>query len=135
MAPPQRIPCMNDTPTAQATSARKMAQLFTFLASNSPLVDAASDGAMVNLLTQAVVHLHLFLNRDTSVQFVTLQSKIGLGPLNSGARVASEAAIIQEQSTKRRFVVVFQNQLFTGDPSIFPVSRVVDAAIASFLYP
>jgi hypothetical protein len=133
--PPQRIPCMNDTPVAQATSARQMARLFTFLASNSPLVDAASDGAMVNLLTQATARLHLFLNRDTSVQFVTLRSKIGLGPLNNGTRVASEAAIIQENSLGRRFVVVFQNQPFTGDSSIFPVSQVVDATITSFLFP
>jgi hypothetical protein len=133
--PPQRVPCVNDTPVAQATSVRQMARLFTFLARNAPLVDGVSDGAMVNMLTQAVVRLHLFLNRDTTVQFVTLQSKIGLGPLNNGARVASEAAIIQENSTQKQFVVVFQNQRFVNDASIQPVSRVVDATIAGFLFP
>jgi hypothetical protein len=133
--PPQRIPCVNDTPVAQATSALQMARLFTFLAGNAPLVDGVSDAAMVNMLTQAVARLHIFLNRDTSVQFVTLQSKIGLGPLNNGATVASEAAIIQENSTGRRFVAVFQNQPFVNDASILPISSIVDATIASFLFP
>jgi hypothetical protein len=69
------------------------------------------------------------------VQFVTLQSKIGLGPLNNGTSVASEAAIIRENLTERLFVVVFQNQPFVNDASIRPVSRIVDATIASFLLP
>ena len=125
---------MNDTPVAQGTSVRQMARLFTFLAGNAPLVDGVSDGAMLNLLSQAVARLHLLLNRDTSVQFVTLQSKIGLGPLNNGTSVASEAAIIRENSTGRLFGVVFQNQPFVNDASIRPVSRIVDATIASFLF-
>jgi hypothetical protein len=133
--PPQRIPCVNDTPVAQATSVMQMARLFTGLAGPTVLVDVASDTFMLELLQAAVVRLHLFLNRDTSVQFVTTQSKIGLGPLNSGATVASEAAVIQENSTGRRFVVVFQNQPFVNDASIKPVSGVVDATIASFLFP
>ena len=133
--PPQRIPCVNDTPVAQATSALQMARLFTLLAGDIALVDGPSDGAMINLLTEAVVRLHFFLNRDTSVQFVTTQSKIGLGPVNSGAIVASEAAIVQENTTGRRFVVVFQNQRFVNDASIRPISGIVDATIASFLFP
>ncbi len=133
--PPQRIPCVNDTPVAQATSAMQMALLFTLLAGNRFLVDDVSDAAMIDLLTQAVVRLHFFLNRDTSVQFVTLQSKIGLGPLNSGPTVASEATILQENSTGRRFVAVFQNQPFLNDASLLPISRIVDATIASFLFP
>jgi hypothetical protein len=133
--PPQRIPCVNDTPVAQATSVRQMARLFTFLAANEPLVDGGSNGAMVNLLTQAVLRRHFFLSRDTSVQFVPLQSKIGLGPLNNGTQVASEAAIIGENSTQRRFVVVFQNQPFVNNASILPISRIVDSTIASFLFP
>lgn len=132
--PPQRIPCMNDTPAAQATSVRQMARLFVFLAGDAPLVDAASDGAMLNLLGQAVLRNHWFLNRDPSVQFVTTESKIGLGPLNNGTSVASEAAIVRENSTGRRFVVVFQNRAFAGNASILPVSRVVDGTIASFLF-
>jgi hypothetical protein len=154
--PPQRIPCVNDTPVAQATSAFQMARLFTFLAAgpgaagapgvdpgrapdpgNTPLVDAASDEAMLKLLFNAVdvPRLHLFLNRDTSVQFVTFQSKIGLGPVNSGTKVASEAAIIKEASAGRRFVAVFQNRAFVNDSSIVPVSQVIDATIANFLFP
>lgn len=138
--PPQRIPCVNDTPVAQATSALQMARLFTFLAAstvadNTPLVGAVSDVAMRDLLFRAVERLHLFLNRDTAVGFVTTQSKIGLGPLNNGTTVASEAAIIQENATGRRFVVVFQNKSFVNDASLVPVSQVVDATIASFLFP
>jgi hypothetical protein len=132
--PPQRIPCSNDGPTAQGTSAYQMAKLFTLLA-DSQLVDPTSDGTMLNLLQRAVINLHLFLNRDTTVGYVTLHSKIGLGPVNAGFSVASEALIVQENSTNRQFVVVFQNRRFTNDASIFPVARAVDAAIASFLFP
>lgn len=132
--PPQRIPCSNDGPTAQGTSAYQMAKLFTLLV-DSNLVDPASDAAMLNLLQQAVINLHLFLNRDTSVQYVTLQSKIGLGPVNAGFSVASEALIVRENSSNRQFVVVFQNQRFANDASVFPVARVIDATIAAFLFP
>lgn len=132
--PPQRIPCVNDTPVAQATSVRQMARLFTFLASNSTLVDGASDGAMINMLKKAAINRHLFLNRDPSVQFVTTQSKIGAGPVNGGFDVASEAAVIHENSTGRTFVVVFQNQRFVNDASLKPISQIVDATIAEFLF-
>jgi hypothetical protein len=92
---------------------------------------------MLKLLFNAVdvPRLHLFLNRDTSVQFVTFQSKIGLGPVNSGTKVASEAAIIKEASAGRRFVAVFQNRAFVNDSSIVPVAQVIDATIANFLFP
>ncbi|TGV96554.1 serine hydrolase, partial [Mesorhizobium sp. M2E.F.Ca.ET.154.01.1.1] len=132
--PPQRISCSNDGPTAQGATAYQMAKLFTLLL-DAQLVDPASDAAMLNLLQQAVVRLHLFLNRDTTVQYVTTHSKIGLGPVNAGFAVASEALIIQENTTQRQFVVVFQNQPFATDPSVFPVARVVDATIASYLFP
>lgn len=132
--PPQRIPCTNDTPTAQGTTAYQMAKLFTLLLDNQ-LVDPSSDAAMLGLLQQAAINLHLFLNRDTTVQYVTTHTKIGLGPVNGGFTVASEALIVQENSTARQFVVVFQNQPRVNDASVFPVSRVVDAAIASFLFP
>ncbi|MGV9673066.1 hypothetical protein ACWDPV_21135 [Gordonia sp. NPDC003504] len=132
--PPQRIPCSNDGPTAQGASAYQMAKLCTLLA-DSELVDPGSDAAMLDLLQRAVINLHLFLNRDTTVEYVTLHSKIGLGPVNAGFSVASEALIVQENSTGRRFVVVFQNQRFVNDPSVFPVARMVDATIAGFLFP
>lgn len=132
--PPQRIPCSNDGPTAQGATAYQMAKLFTLLL-DAQLVDPTSDAAMLNLLQQAVVRLHLFLNRDTTVQYVTTHSKIGLGPVNAGFAVASEALIIQENTTERQFVVVFQNQPFATDPSVFPVARTVDATIASYLFP
>lgn len=133
--PPQRIPCTNDTPTAQGTSGYQTAKLFTLL-SDSVLVDPVSDAAMRDLLQQAVINLHLLLNRDTSVGYVTLRSKIGLGPVNTGAgTVASEALIVQENSTSRQFVVFFQNQRWAGDASVFPVARAVDTAIAAYLFP
>ncbi|CAN7717823.1 class A beta-lactamase-related serine hydrolase [Rhizobium rhizogenes] len=132
--PPQRIPCSNDGPTAQGATAYQMAKLFTLLA-DSQLVDPAGDAAMRDLLQQAILRLHLFLNRDTTVQYVTLYSKIGLGPVNAGFSVASEALVVQENTTNRQFVVVFQNQPRASDVSIFPVARVIDATIASFLFP
>lgn len=131
--PPQRIPCSNDGPTAQGTAAYQMAKLFTLLV-DAQLVDPTSDAAMLDLLQQALLGLHLFVNGDTSVQYVTLHSKIGLGPVNGGFRVASEALVIRENSTHRLFVVVFQNQPFVNDASVFPVARVIDATIASFLF-
>ncbi|WP_202313240.1 MULTISPECIES: serine hydrolase [unclassified Mesorhizobium] len=133
--PPQRIACLNDTPVAQATSVREMARLYALLFDRS-LVDGVSDEAMLNLLFQALLppRLHLLLNRTVDVQFVTLHSKIGLGPLNNGTQVASEGAIIRENSTERFFVVVFQNLRFVNDASIVPMSRIVDETLASFLF-
>lgn len=137
--PPQRIPCVNDTPTAQGTSVRQMARLFTFLAGDAPLVDGPSDDAMVDLLTKAVQRGHTFLDRDPTVQFSMLQSKIGFGSVHTGTpsqqAVASEAAIVRENSTGSRFVLVFQNRPFANNASIKPVSQVFDAAIAAFLFP
>jgi hypothetical protein len=135
--PPQRIPCLNDTPVAQATSARQMARLFTLLFDKQLIADGVSDDAMLNLLLQAILppRVHLLLNRDTTVGYVTLNSKIGLGPLNSGPQVASEAAVLRENSTGRSFIAVFQNQRFVNDASIQPISRIVDDTLASFLFP
>lgn len=134
--PPQRIPCVNDESTAQGTSVRQMARLFTFLAGPDPLVDAASDAAMLNLLFQAVQRTHFFLSRDDAhVQFRTRHSKIGVGPLKSGTMVASEAAIVREDGTGRDFVVVFQNRSPGDNTSLASVSQVVDATIANFLFP
>jgi hypothetical protein len=134
--PPQRIACVNDTPVAQATSVREMARLYTLLFDRA-LIGEASDEAMLKLLQEAILppRLHLLLNRTIDVQYVTLHSKIGLGPLNNGTTVASEGAIIRESATERFFVVVFQNLHFVGDASIAPMSRVVDDTLASFLFP
>lgn len=154
--PPQRVPCVNDTPVAQATSALQMARLFAFLASspgaggapgvgtgadeapdtdNTPLVDPASDLAMLVYLFRAAERRHVFLSHDPDVQFITFQSKNGLGPVNNGTTVASEAAIIKEPTSGRRFVAVFQNRVFPDDAATLPISQVVDTTIANFLFP
>ncbi|USQ85733.1 hypothetical protein NFX46_19390 [Streptomyces phaeoluteigriseus] len=126
-------------PTAQGTSVRQTARLFTFLAGDAPLVDGPSDEAMLDLLTKAVQRRHTFLDRDTTVQFGLLQSKIRFGSVHTGTptqqAVASEAAIVQENSTGSRFVLVFQDLPFANSASIKPVSQVFDAAIAAFLFP
>ncbi|MGX1274834.1 hypothetical protein [Streptomyces phaeoluteigriseus] len=49
--------------------------------------------------------------------------------------MASEAAIVQENSTGSRFVLVFQNLPFANKTSTKPVSQVFDAAMAVFLFP
>lgn len=144
--PPERIPSVNDGGVAQpgglapggvaqGTSLRQMAKLFTLL-SDRNLVGTASDNAMLHLLEEAVRQGHFFLNRDTSVGYVTLNSKLGLGPLKNGTQVASEAAIIRENTTGRFFVAAFQNRQFVNDTaSIFPISQIFDTAVASFLFP
>ncbi|MCG7205179.1 hypothetical protein [Streptomyces arenae] len=140
---PRRIPCVNDTgPVAQATSARQMARLFTFLggrslagAQNTPLVDGDSDEAMLDLLRQAVLNRHSMLDQDTTVNFDMVFSKVGQGPLNTGAVVCSEAAIIDERSTGRRFVAVFQNRVGTTSAQLKPVSQLVDTTLVNFLFP
>lgn len=129
--PPQRIPCVNDTPTAQGTSAYQMAKLFTLLFDRN-LVEPGSDDVMLDLLRRAVGHT--FLNRDPSVNFSTLHSKIGLGPVNAGHNVASEALVIQENATFRKFVVVFLNQKIVADSSVFPIARVVDETIVNYIF-
>jgi hypothetical protein len=135
--PAQRIPSVNDGLVAQATSARHLVRLFALLLDRKLVGDGVSDDAMLNLLQQAIVppRVHLFLNRDVDVQYVTLHTKIGSGDLKAGGKVASEAAIVRELSTDRFFVVVFQNQRFTNDASIKPISQLVDATIAAFLFP
>jgi hypothetical protein len=135
---PQRIPSLNDGQVAQATTVREMAKLFTLLVNTPPLVGPQSSAAMLHLLEEAARRGHLFLNRQIAgvqVNFVTINSKIGLAALKDGRRVASEAAVLRELSTGNTFVVVFQNQIFVNDTSITPIAQVVDDAIASFLFP
>ncbi len=130
--PAQRIPCVNDTPVAQATSVRQMARLFTLLVGGELIEDGSSDAAMVKLLEEAFVANFLFLDADPSIHYVTQANKIGEGPVNSGPPPVGSEALIVEFSG-RLFVVAFQNlRLFQKPDSVFPVARVVDKTIAAF---
>ena len=129
---PQKIPSVNDDLVAQATSVRQMARLFTLLQKRE-LIDPVSDGAMVDLLERAVKRGHIWLNRDTTVAYKPISSKIGVGSLKIGPTVISEALVVQQTTPSRLFVVVYQNVRLEQNPaSIFPIARIVDKTIASF---
>ncbi len=132
--PPQRIPCVNDTPVAQATSANQMARLLTLMLDGSLVGDGVGDEAMRGLLEEAFVNHLFWLEADPTIHFTTQATKIGEGAVNSGPPlVASEALVIEETSTGRTFVVVFQNLRLAQKPaSVFAVARVVDQTIAAF---
>jgi hypothetical protein len=140
--PAQRIPSVNDGAVAQGMSARQMARLFTLLQEgklmprpsgeeDKPPLKPNTD--MQKMLELAVGKGNYLLTKGTSVGYETLQSKMGYGPLKSGAVVASEALVVKERSTTRQFVVVFQNVKYNENPaSLAPIAQIIDQTIAAF---
>jgi hypothetical protein len=120
--PVVRIPSLNDGPSAQAMTCFDMANLYallfekTTIDSRSPdsicdemlaLLADATVGADPSWLTAGVRPGVTGLSSDFSVT----HTKIGLGPLNAGGDVASEATIVQHNPTGKKFIVVWQNAL------------------------
>ena len=59
-------------------------------------------------------HARQHLN-GLGADFAITHSKIGLGPLNAGGDVASDAAILNHNGTGQQFIVVWQNLPHTND--------------------
>jgi hypothetical protein len=125
------INSINDGQVAQCMSTNMMARMYAHIFDRS-LVDNQSSGQTQGLLAAAVQNGHFYLSRTPGVGFATFATKIGIGPLKSGALVASEASIIKDVASSRHFVTVWQNQVHVSDASIAPVSRIVGDTIRAF---
>jgi hypothetical protein len=128
--PPQRIPSVNDGGTAQGTSVHQMARLLTKLL-DLKLVSDEADREMMGMLRRAAENNLILLGKAPNLNYTTTASKIGIGNLNAGGEVLSEALVVEENETSRLFVVVYQNVLSKG-PGVTPVAQIVNQTIANF---
>ena len=129
--PAFRIPCMNDTTTAQGATALQLARLFTLM-NDGTLVGALSSGEMLDLLTTSVAAGEVYSTRGQRVNFTAVHAKLGRGQLNNagsdnGKDVLSEAAIL-EHSSGRRFAVAWLNLIWgsSWEPVSLTLSRTFD---------
>jgi hypothetical protein len=142
--PAIRVPSVNDGPSAQATTCFDMARLYALLVEGNTLDSRSSDSIsveMLDLLAAAQSGLDasfLTTGRRQGVDglgagFTITHTKIGLGPLNAGGEVASEATILRHDASGRRFIVVWQNLLNLIDrhnAMSFMVRRTIENFIA-----
>ena len=136
--PPVRIPCVNDTDTAQGTTTFDMANLYAHVL-NGTLIDPISStdiGAHLQV-TAAAGPDASFMDETRRPElparnFKVTHTKVGSGPLKDGRTVLSEGTVVKHRSTGRRFIAVWQNT-FRDDDSVFAMGFVVDKAIELFL--
>lgn len=121
-----RINSMNDGKVAQATTAFKMAELFTLLWDKKLFDDPAhpnSSSEMLNRLTGDFTWTgHELPLKDDTVT----HSKVGHGPLKKGGGVYSEAYILK--SKKQTYVVVWQN--YSDNRPFEPIAKVIKETIS-----
>jgi hypothetical protein len=134
-----RIPSSNDGLVAQATTTFDLANMIAHIL-NGTLVDASSSGQMLAILATTAAagadpSFMDFTRRPTfpARSFTVTHTKIGVGPLKTGATVASEGSIVEHAETGRQFVVVWQNSLNDLN-SLFAVGSVVERTIEHFLF-
>jgi hypothetical protein len=134
-----RIDSMNDGPVAQATTTFDLANMYAHMLAGS-LVDPASCAQMLTLLRNAQAGVDpSFLDgvrrpNTGSTSLLPTHTKIGVGPLKSGAVVASEGTFVLDPPSGRQFLVVFQNTVNDDDSlraMTFPVERTIAAVIGS----
>lgn len=111
---------MNDGPSAQSTTTVDMARLLALIVEGSILdshsidgiasdmrqllADARSVGDSSWMTTGARQHIN-----GLGAGFTITHTEIGLGGLNAGGEVASEATVLTHYGTGQQFVVVWQN--------------------------
>lgn len=134
-----RIESVNDGPVAQATTTFDLANMYAHMLAGS-LVDPASCAQMLTLLRSAQAGVDpSFLDGvrrpgTGSTSLLVTHTKIGLGPLKSGAIVASEGTFVLDPPSGRQFLVVFQNCSNDNDSlraMTFLVERVVAAVVGA----
>ena len=131
-----RVASLNDQGVAQATTTDQMARLFALIA------DGALPGSteMQALLEQAGRWFHNPAEPPeiwgAGEPVRVTHAKVGLGPLKSGASVASEGEIVLEKSKNARFAVTWQN-LKGGATrtNLQAVAKVIKDAIEAFVGP
>lgn len=137
--PAVRIHSENDDDVAQATTCFDMANLYAHMFQQT-LVDSGSSTEMLNMLfvTAAVGDDPSYLDYNRRQlpprNFAVTHSKIGSGPLKTGAIVISDAAIVEfivSSGVGKRFIVVFQNS-FADNDSVYAMGSIVDRTIELF---
>jgi hypothetical protein len=144
-----RVPCVNDRTSKQAATCLDLAYMFTQLEINALVSDPAAagtdaNGEMKTLLSNALPMSNLgrWLTRNPTVTstYSIVRSKIGFGTLGTTGDcntedncVKSEAMIIERTTSKRTFVVVWQNVLDPGkrgDNDYARIHAIIQATIA-----
>lgn len=127
--PAIRIGCVNDGTTAQGATALQLVRMLTLL-NDRTLVGALSSQEMLDLLATTLGTGEIFSTRADGLNFTAVCGKIGLGPLQTGKQVLSEASIL-EHTSGRRFAVGWQN-LLQGD-GLGPISFTLRDTFAGYL--
>lgn len=141
--PAVRVPSVNDGPSAQATTTIDMARLVALLVEGNTLDSSSTDGIssdMRALLADAQsVGDSSWMTTGArpgydglGAGFTITHSKIGLGPLNKGGDVASEATLFTHDDTGQGFLVVWQNVRNVAD-SQNAISFLVGRTALNFL--
>jgi len=133
--PPVRVPCVNDTPTAQGITCFDTANLYAHLLQGTLTGSNANCSSMLALLSEAAGFDSAFLDwirRGLPPKsYQVNQTKIGIGTRVGRKNVLSEATVLTHVPTGRRFIAVLQN---IEDPGVLDVpATLVDTAINSFV--
>ena len=126
-----RIRSVNDDGSAQAATALALVRLFTLIV-DGRLVSEMPSQQMSSLLGKAVAAHEVFIDRASDLDFAVTLTKVGLGPLKTGASVWSETSLITHQSG-RKFVVAWQNFTATNQDGFDPIGHVVRDTIDAYL--
>lgn len=142
--PAARIPTLNDGPSAQATTVRHLARMFTLLFTDR-LIGPLSGAGMKDLLGRAGKWFHWDDNFapiwPPNSRFLATHGKVGNGPMKTPGLIGlSEAVKVRDTLRRREFVVVWQNVQDTkdanGNPvrrSFEPVAQLIEATISAFV--
>lgn len=141
--PAVRVPSSNDGPSAQATTTVDMARFLALLIEGTTLDSRGVDGIaddMRGLLAEAqLVGDSSWMTTGARPGYLGLgpgltitHCKIGLGNLNAGGDVASEATVLTHDSTGQQFIVVWQNVPNLADPQN-AISFLVARTVLNFL--
>jgi hypothetical protein len=134
--PDVRIDSDNDGKVAQAMTCVDMANLCAHIVQRTLVSDEASTEMSKLWFDAAHGADASFIDHERRSELTTRSyrltpTKVGLGPLKSGATVASDATLIEHVPTERRFLTVWQNA--PGNPSGFnAMSFIVDRTIELF---
>lgn len=132
--PSARVPSENDGMSAEATTARDMAKLFTLIKKRS-MTETSSASALAHL-----AKAHNWLDSDLAKFHLKAEAaKVGLGNLKpefGALQVSSEGSIISDPGSadpkKPRFVVVWQNVIH-NHPDLALVARILGSTIQTYL--
>lgn len=141
--PAVRVPSVNDGPSAQATTTIDMTRFLALLIEAETLDERSDDGISAEMLSllsdaQSVGDSSWMTTGDRTgydglgAGFTITHCKIGLGPLKTGADIASEATILNHDDTGTQFLVVWQN-VANSAPEQNAISFFVRRTILNYL--